>query len=152
MKIGKVLDRLDLPPLWLLLYLAALGALGGVGPHLYGPVWDGIGIALIALALGLMGWAVAAMRAARTTIVPHRDPQALVTGGPFRWTRNPIYLGDAIVLLGAVFWTGTLLGLSLVPLFVAIITRRFILPEEDRLRAAFGQRFADWAADVRRWI
>ena len=89
---------------------------------------------------------------ARTTVIPRRNPAALVTGGVFRLTRNPIYLGDAALLTGAILWWDAPAALPLVPAFVWLITRRFIRDEEARLRAAFGADFDRWAARVRRWL
>jgi len=142
----------DLPPVWTAAHLAALWLGRGLGPRLDGPVWDGVGAALAVLGLALMVWAVAVMARHRTTVIPHRVPDALVTTGPFAFSRNPIYLGDVLVLGGAVFWAGTVWGVLLIPSLVAILTRRFILPEEARLRAGFGAGFYRWRAGVRRWV
>ena len=67
-------------------------------------------------------------------------------------TRNPIYVAMALMLAGWALWSGSVLGLVLVPLFQRIITRRFILGEEQRLRAAFGQRAEAYIARTRRWL
>ena len=99
-----------------------------------------------------MGLALVGMVRARTTFIPRRDPAALVTGGLFGITRNPIYLADVMILAGAILWWGALLALPLVPLFMVWITRRYILDEEARLRAAFGPDYEAWAARVPRWI
>jgi protein-S-isoprenylcysteine O-methyltransferase Ste14 len=143
---------LDLPPVWLAGALALVLAqdrylpLGGPGgAHL-------LGGALVGLGLALMGAAAVEMARARTTIIPHRDPHALVTSGIFRLSRNPIYLGDALVLAGVSVWLGAWLGLLLVPVFMALIVHRFILAEEERLRQGFGPAFSDWAATTRRWL
>jgi protein-S-isoprenylcysteine O-methyltransferase Ste14 len=92
------------------------------------------------------------MALARTTVIPRRDPSALVTGGVFGWSRNPIYLADAIVLTGAVLWLDAVLALPLVAVFVWLIQTRFIRDEEARLTLAFGPEFDLWAARVRRWV
>jgi protein-S-isoprenylcysteine O-methyltransferase Ste14 len=89
---------------------------------------------------------------ARTTIVPRETPAALVTGGIFRFSRNPIYLGDALVLAGVVLWWDVPLAAPLVLLFILVIQTRFILAEEAVLRATFGPAFDAWAARTRRWI
>ena len=111
-----------------------------------------IGAALVLAGLGLMLAAVAAMARARTTVIPHRAPSAQVTGGVFAWSRNPIYLGDVLILTGAILWLDAALALPLVAAFAWLIQRRFILPEEARLKAGFGAAYADWSARVRRWI
>jgi protein-S-isoprenylcysteine O-methyltransferase Ste14 len=145
----RMLKEMDIPPLWLALALAFSWGLGGI--------WSvaGLGLAgmaLIGAGLGLMGVAVATMVLARTTFVPRRAPAVLVTGGVFGFSRNPIYLGDALILTGAILYWGALLALPLVPAFMVLITRRYILDEEARLRARFGPEFAAWATRVPRWI
>lgn len=136
------------PPLWLGVGLViAWGT--GIG---WGPVAAGIGWVLIALGALLMIAAAYEMHRHKTTVIPNRPPDALVTTGPFRLSRNPIYLADAIILLGASFVWGSLLGVLFVPVFGVIIYRRFIIDEEARLDAAFGRDFADYAASTPRWI
>ncbi len=124
-----VLRAADLPPVWLLGHLALLRALSGFGPSWPLPL---SGLLVAAAGVALMAWAAATMVRARTTFWPGRAPAALVTSGPFRLSRNPIYLGDVLVLLGAILWQGKPAGLLLVPLLVAILARRFISPEEAR--------------------
>ena len=148
---------LDIPPVWLALALWL--AWGLRAPRLFPRGWrlandiaEGLGWAFVAAGLALMAWAVLTMMRARTTPVPHMRPSALVTTGPFAWTRNPIYLGDAIVLLGAILiWSATF-ALPVLAAFVWWIDRRFVRAEEARLRAGFGTAFEDWARKVRRWV
>jgi protein-S-isoprenylcysteine O-methyltransferase Ste14 len=92
------------------------------------------------------------MRSLSTTVSPRGEPAALVTDSVFAISRNPIYLGDVLVLLAATFWWGTVLGLIVVGGFVWVVTDRFITAEEDRLADAFGDQAAEWFAHVRRWI
>ena len=141
----------DYPPVWLALALGLTWGAGALWPVAV-PLgaWFGGALALAGLALLLA--AAQRMAAHRTTIIPHQGPSALVTDGPFALTRNPIYLGDALILLGAMLGWGAPWALPLLPAFVWIITRRFILPEEGRLRAAFGPDFDSWAARTPRWI
>ncbi|MEL6316286.1 MAG: isoprenylcysteine carboxylmethyltransferase family protein, partial [Pseudomonadota bacterium] len=67
-------------------------------------------------------------------------------------SRNPIYLGDALILTGWCLTLGAASALIAPPLFVAWISRRFIAPEEAALRAAHPEDYAAWSARVRRWI
>ncbi|TRD23541.1 methyltransferase family protein [Palleronia caenipelagi] len=147
-----MLKWLDVPPVWLGLCLVLAGALRDMPPVVSELVWDRVGQGLILLGLALMVWAAVTMIRARTTVIPHQQPDALVTSGPFRCSRNPIYLGDALVLTGAVLWWGNLLALILVPVFMAVISWRFIRPEESRLREGFGDSFDTWSHQVRRWV
>lgn len=143
---------LDYPPVYLALALgvAVLGSR---------PV-PGAGGQAAAVAGGLLAIAGAALMAAavyemtrhRTTVIPHRQPSALVTSGIFALSRNPIYLGDVLVLLGAGFYLHSLPGLILAPVLALVLDRRFIRPEEARLRAGFGAEFERYAARTPRWI
>lgn len=95
-----------------------------------------------------------AFRRAGTTVNPLR-PQAasaLVTHGVYRHTRNPMYLGQALVLLGAMLYLQDLRALLAVPLFVVYITRLQILPEERMLSARFPDAYAAFCRRVRRWL
>ena len=146
------LRDIDIPPSWLVLHIAAAWVLSLVSPQLFGPVGKMVGQALVLAGLVLMGAAALQMVLARTTVIPRRNPSALVTGGLFAWSRNPIYLADAIILTGAVLWLDTVLALPLIASFVWLIQTRFIRDEEARLTEAFGPEFDLWAARVRRWV
>ncbi|MEM8577587.1 MAG: isoprenylcysteine carboxylmethyltransferase family protein [Pseudomonadota bacterium] len=146
---------LDIPPLWLALLIAVAWAQARFLPTGVSVAGRGAGLIaalLIGAGLVLMAMAVLEFGRHRTTVVPHLTPRALITTGIFSRTRNPIYLGDTLVLAGAVLWLDAPLGLALVPVFVLIIQKRFILPEEDRMRAVFGGQFEGYAKNVRRWV
>jgi protein-S-isoprenylcysteine O-methyltransferase Ste14 len=143
---------IDLPPVWLTAFVGlgwAQAAWFPVGS--FGAAGDWAGALLVAVGLALAIAAAVAFRRARTTIIPHEEPSAIVTSGVYRLSRNPIYLGDALILAGLGLRWDSVLALLLVPVFVAVITARFIVPEEGRLRARFGAEFGAWAARVRRW-
>ena len=148
-------NMLDTPPLWLALAIAlawlqarflplglslASGATGLVSGLLIGG-----GLVLIALA-------AMEFRKARTTIIPHQVPERLITSGIFSRSRNPIYLGDALILAGVILRLDAVVSLVLIPLFVWWIERHFILPEEDRMRRVFRLEFARYEQKVRRWV
>ena len=140
---------LDYPPLWLAGFAAAAWVLGRIAPM---PVPGWLGWTLVILGLVLMAAAAMQMLARKTTLDPHGAPSALVTGGVFRLSRNPIYLADLLILAGLCLLWNAPLGLVLVPALGAVLTRRFILPEETRLKARFPDAFAAWSARTRRWI
>lgn len=146
------LRDIDIPPSWLVLHIAAAWVLSLVSPQLFGAVGKMVGQALVLAGLVLMGAAALQMVLARTTVIPRRNPSALVTGGLFAWSRNPIYLADATILTGAVLWLDAVLALPLIAGFVWLIQTRFIRDEEARLTEAFGPEFDLWAARVRRWV
>jgi protein-S-isoprenylcysteine O-methyltransferase Ste14 len=143
----------DWPPLWLFACLALAYGLRQPEPWpLIGMLRGGLAIGFVGLGLLLMALAAWEMMRARTTVIPRQKPSALVTSGIFQFSRNPIYLGDALILLGAIIWWQTGLALPLVPAFMLVIHRRFIRGEETALRSAFPDEFDLWAARVRRWI
>lgn len=110
------------------------------------------GMLAAAAAIGASG--VIAFRSRRTTVNPVRPHAAtsLVTGGIFRWTRNPMYLALALALAALALYLSNLAALGLLPLFVAWMTRLQIVPEERALAARFGPEYRDYASRVRRWL
>ena len=109
------------------------------------------GFVLVAIALALMIWSVIVMSRAGTTPNPTRPTTALVTHGPFRLTRNPMYLAWELVVVGV--------GLAvhapwviLMAIPAAIVTRRLVIDKEERyLAATFGAEYQDYKSHVRRW-
>jgi protein-S-isoprenylcysteine O-methyltransferase Ste14 len=146
------LRDIDIPPSWLALHLAAVWVVSLVSPSVFGTFGRIAGQALVILGALVMAAAVIQMALARTTVIPRRNPSALVTDGLFGWSRNPIYLGDALILTGAILWLDAVLALPLVFSFVWLIETRFIRDEEARLTLSFGAEFDLWAARVRRWL
>jgi protein-S-isoprenylcysteine O-methyltransferase Ste14 len=114
--------------------------------------WLALGLALLGAGVAALG--VIEFRRARTTVDPTAPERAtaLVRSGIYRLTRNPMYLGFALLLLGAAAWGSSLTGYALVPPFVAYLTRFQILPEERALRQRFGDEYTAYMAAVRRWI
>lgn len=145
---------LDLPPVWLAAALGASFGLDRLIPGLgFGLDWlRWLGDALVILGLGSMGLAVVELLRHHTTFVPRQSPSAFVRGGIYRLSRNPIYLGDALILVGAVLHWDVLPALVLVPAFTGLITRRFIRGEEMGLIAGFGDEVEEWFGRVRRWL
>ena len=109
------------------------------------------GYLLVALALALMIWSVIVMSRAGTTPNPTRPTTALVTHGPFRLTRNPMYLAWEILIVGVgVAAHAPWVILMAVP--AAFVTRRLVIDKEERyLAAKFGPEYQDYKTHVRRW-
>ena len=109
-------------------------------------------IILIAVATGAAG--VYAFRKANTTVNPHRPDlsSSLVTSGIYRYTRNPMYLALALLLIAWAIYLSNVVSLLCVPGFIFYITRFQIIPEESKLTELFGQAFLDYQRQVRRWI
>ena len=150
-----MLKWIDIPPVWLagfaaLAWLQArylpLGlSLGGGWADFLGGLLVGGGLVLVALAL-------LEFRRHRTTVVPHREAERLIRSGIFRRTRNPIYLADVMILAGLVLRWDAVLSLPLVPILLWVLEKRFVIPEENRLRRRFRADFARYCQGTRRWI
>lgn len=146
------LRDIDIPPSWLALHIGAAWVLSLVSPPVFAAWGAVLGPGLVALGALVMVVAALQMIRLRTTVIPRRNPSALVTTGLFAWSRNPIYLADVLILLGAILWLDVALGLPLVASFISLIQARFIRDEEARLTETFGPEFDLWAARTRRWV
>ena len=147
--------RLDLPPIWLLLHAAlawAIARLDPLGLSLRGAWADLAAGLLIGGGLLLILVAVMQMRQHRTAVMPRREASTLLTTGVFRRSRNPIYLGMALVLLGWILRLGEPFALPLLPLFVWLIERRFVEGEEAALARSFGPAWDRYRQATRRWL
>jgi len=109
-------------------------------------------LAAAGLAIGIAG--VTSFRRARTTINPTKPTttSSLVSGGVYRFTRNPMYLSLALHLLAWTAFLSSLLALLFVPLFMVYINRFQINPEERALLALFGGEYTAYQRTVRRWL
>lgn len=152
----SLLDHRIPPPLVGALLAAAMWSVAGWGPALAWPAAPKyLVVALLAaagIAFDLLG--ILAFRSSRTTVNPLKPQRAsaLVTGGVYRVTRNPMYVGMALLLLAWAAYLSSLLPLLGPVLLVLYLTRFQIRPEERALQAIFGAQYADYAARVRRWL
>ena len=89
---------------------------------------------------------------AGTTMFPFREANRLVQHGPYRFTRNPMYLGLAITYVGLSLALNTAWPVILLPLMLWLLIRTVIVPEEKYLEAAFGEEYLDYKRRVRRWL
>jgi protein-S-isoprenylcysteine O-methyltransferase Ste14 len=142
------------PPVYFLAALALMAFFHWVVPvaQILGSPYRYAGLVLMALAIALVLWAALHFRRAGTAIRPFEPSSALVTGGPYRFTRNPMYLGMAGTLLGAALLMGSLTPFIVIPAFAALIKERFILNEELKMASMFGQAYLDYKSTVRRWL
>ena len=108
----------------------------------------------VAVALGIGIEALIGFRRAKTTVNPLSPDQAsaLVVSGIYRWTRNPMYLGMLLLLVGWAFILSNWAALVILPLFVIYLNRFQIGPEERALQARFGAEFDNYRRRVRRWL
>lgn len=144
----------SVPPVYVIVALMAMGAfhVGFPIARFLPPPYNYAGPVLMGLSLALILWAAQQFRRARTAIIPFRPVSALVVTGPFKYTRNPMYLGMAGFLLGAAVYLGTVTPFIVLPAFVALIQERFILAEEAMLEEAFGAAYLDYKTRTRRWL
>ena len=149
-----MVKRVIYPPMWLLIGIIVTFVLNEYFPgprftslegQLAGGVLIVIGLALLVIAGGLF-------QRAGTNLIPFREVTALVTTGVYRYSRNPMYLGMACVLLGLAITVGAATALLVPPVFMAIIEFRYIRPEEEMLRGVFPEEFPAYCQRVRRWL
>jgi protein-S-isoprenylcysteine O-methyltransferase Ste14 len=144
------------PPVVAVLVGLAMWFASGSGPSMELPLLvRGLAFAAIALAGGAVALAGdLEFKRVRTTINPFKPQNAssLVTSGIYRFTRNPMYLGLLLVVLGWAAFLRSAVALLGPILFVAYISRFQIAPEERILSAKFGTVYADYLARVRRWL
>jgi protein-S-isoprenylcysteine O-methyltransferase Ste14 len=110
------------------------------------------GAGLIALGMVLAYGAEGQFRRNHTTVDPLGMPARLVTDRWFRFSRNPMYLSFAVILIGAWLSLGSISPLVAILLYVALAERWYILPEEKRLVARFGKEYESYRLRTRRWL
>ncbi|AHM05534.1 hypothetical protein roselon_03274 [Roseibacterium elongatum DSM 19469] len=144
----------DIPPVWLTVFLVAAWVLNEYLPLVtaFGLVFRAAGGLLIGFALAVIAWSAWWFWRKKTTIEPHHTPTALIVEGPYRYSRNPIYLGLLAIVTGYVLWLGSLSPVLLPYLFFHVLTRRFIEPEEEGLRKIFGAEAHRYLNATHRWL
>lgn len=151
MTVKDALRDIDLPPLWLAAFAAVVWITGTLVP-LALPYTHPVGYVLVLAGVVLTLVAAGQMVLMRTTVIPRREPCRLVTSGVFAFSRNPIYLADAMILAGLILVWDAALAAPLVPAFMALITRRYIRGEEVAIATLFGPEYQAYRARVRRWL
>lgn len=143
-----------LPPTYLGAAIATMVAL-----HLLFPVkrvipfpWNLLGLLSLALGVVLNIMADRDLRDAKTTVKPFQESEALVMTGAYRASRNPMYLGFVLILLGLAILLGSLSPFLAIPVFAVVMDRVFIVAEEGMLAAQFEGAWQDYKATVRRWL
>ncbi len=144
------------PPILLGAGVIASIALGYLAPL----TWPGTndfaartgGVAIGAVGIALLVWAIVTLRRHGTTVRPDVGVAALVTDGPYWRFRNPIYLADTMILLGIAELTKNVWFAIAAAAFAVFVTWLAILPEERHLERRFGKAYLDYKAKSRRWI
>ncbi len=144
------------PVFWALLFAGAMILTERIFPEtrLDFPGRAVLAYALVAAGTGVAVAGVVAFRRHRMTVDPSRPEKAstLVTSGVYAVTRNPMYLGMALAVASIGLRTGSLIALSLAPVFVLTLTRFQIEAEEATMRRLFGESWDAYAAKVPRWL
>ena len=135
------------------------GLLGGVAVNVFVPVpvWPSIwirvlGLAPLAIGIGLFAWAREAFKRHQTPLMPRSPSSVLVQDGPFAISRNPIYLAFCIMYLGLALVFNSAYVLVMLVVAVALFDRIQVPREERYLLAKFGEDFTAYKAKVRRWL
>jgi protein-S-isoprenylcysteine O-methyltransferase Ste14 len=141
------------PPIWMFVFLAVAVAAGRLYPSMPVAHLPPLGIALVLAGISLGAWAFGLFRQEGTELNPASETnRKLVLRGPYRFTRNPMYLGLVLLSLGIGVWTGALF-LFAVPVLVFAVANWVHIPfEEAKMRRQFGSAFDDYVRAVRRWV
>ena len=114
--------------------------------------WQWTSWVFIALGSAIMLWAVATMKKHDTPLSPHEEPKALVTSGPYRFSRNPIYIGLTLIYVSMAVYSNAFMVLLMLPVALILLTQGVIVVEEERLKQAFKKEYVAYTKRVRRWL
>ncbi len=149
-------SRIPWPPLLLIGVIAGAVVLGRFRPLPWPGLDDwparAVGLGLGAAGVVLLVASILTLRRHGTTVMPDVGASALVTSGPYRRFRNPIYLGDCLMLLGVAEITKNVWFVIGAAVFALLVTLLAILPEERHLERRFGEAYLDYKAKSRRWL
>ncbi len=140
---------LDLPPVWALGAAILSWLLARFVPLISLP--EGLGRVFMIAGIALGIWALIWFRRRKTPFEPRHTPKALVVEGPYRINRNPMYTGMTLILIGWALSLGAVSALIPALAYPVLITRRFILDEEEALRETFGAEAEAYFGRTRRW-
>jgi protein-S-isoprenylcysteine O-methyltransferase Ste14 len=115
-------------------------------------IWRNFGLLLTFIGFLLGIGALIEFRRARTSLDPHGSAKQVVTSGIYRFTRNPIYLGFLLMVVGLPLNSGVIWGIVMAPLYMIVMTRLIIEHEESYLERKFKDRYTSYKSRVRRWL
>jgi protein-S-isoprenylcysteine O-methyltransferase Ste14 len=147
--------RIPVPWVFVMAYLAGL-MLESAFPRTDGaastPGLRIVGGVVLAVGTAIAMWGLVTFRRAGTTTIPGRTSSALVTWGPYRFTRNPMYVGLSVAYLGEAGLLGHAWPVAVLPLVIAYLNWVVIPVEEARLREVFPEDYERYRARVHRWL
>ena len=111
-----------------------------------------VGSSLVVIAMALFSYSAWKFRAAHTPVPGNKPTTAIVRTGPYRFSRNPIYLGFSLLHLGIAIWVNSLWLIATLIAATAVMALVVIPREEQYLERRFGAKYLDYKASVRRWI
>ena len=142
------------PPVVALMFIVIAYFLGRFAPLPFSPPailrYMGLVLSFVGFLLGI--GAFLEFRKARTTLDPHGSAKQLVTSGIYRFTRNPIYLGFLLMVIGLPLNSGLYWGIVLAPFYIFLVNRLIIQHEEAYLEKKFGKTYTSYTSRVRRWL
>ncbi|MEO1471622.1 MAG: isoprenylcysteine carboxylmethyltransferase family protein [Pseudomonadota bacterium] len=151
--VGRVVRFVDLPPMWTIVAMAGCLLLSRYeAPFADSNYLRVSGGVVMAIALFVMLWAVRHLMRADTAVMPHSRPRTLVRSGPYKFSRNPIYVADLALVIGFAVACGQPLGALLALPLAVVLLQRFIRPEEAVLEREFEAQFRAWRAEIPRWL
>ncbi len=117
-----------------------------------GTIGSTIGMALVATTAFIAFWSIREFRRAETSPSPYKSSTSIIASGPFGVTRNPLYVGLNLLMLGVGFWFNSLWVLLALPPTFLVLLFGVVLREERYLEEKFGKEYMDYKGSVRRWI
>jgi protein-S-isoprenylcysteine O-methyltransferase Ste14 len=149
MKTGKIM-----PPTYLLISIVVMIALHFVFPaaRIIPLPWNFLGLIPLALGVTINVMADKAFHKANTTVKPFEESSVLITSGVFRISRNPMYLGFILALIGLAVLMGSLTPYVVILAFAVVLDRVYVTAEERMLAKKFGVEWKDYKEQTRRWL
>jgi len=141
-----------LPPVLLLLHVIASIVIDWAIPLSMGHAWGWLGLVLLVTALGVTNWAKNTLINAGTNVPPNMPALVIVTTGPFKYTRNPMYLCFMIVFVALALLADAPLMLLVTLSLFYFLDQRVIVPEEKYLTDKFGDVYLAYTKTARRWV
>ena len=142
------------PPIYFIVSIVVMLTL-----HYYAPIYQLLstplsyaGIPLVVAGICIVAVAANAFKKLGTPVIPFEKSTVVVTNGLFRFTRNPMYLGMVMALVGVTLVLGSAAAFVPIPIFMGLIHYQFICREEQFLEGLFGEEYLAYKATVRRWI